>query len=150
MAFPNLLIAAFGHTQEPYLFLSKKFSPKTWHNTTEHYFNRIIIVDNISAILSLWQFKTRKKCKCVKKEIHLISLRLEDAFYHEASSLEQYFDLNTVQVRLQEQAFSMREHNNRKEIDENFKNLYAIYQIEDDELHENMLLAATLYELNPM
>jgi hypothetical protein len=144
MSFPNLLIAASSQGNKPYLFLNKKFPPKLWHNLTEHYFNRVIIVDKISAVLSHQSSKTGNNCKCVEGKMHSIALRLEDAFYHEACSLEVYFDLDTVETRLHELALAIREHSNQKEIEENFEVLYSMYQFEEDELHENMLLAASL------
>jgi hypothetical protein len=148
MSFPNLLIAASIQGNKQYLFLNQKFPPKTWHNLNEHYFNRVIIVDSIFAVLS---FRSSKKagnsCNCNKVKMHDIALRLEDAFYHEACSLEVYFDLDTVEIRLQELAYAMHDHSSQKEMEDNFKILYSMYQFEEDELHENMLLAASLISL---
>ena len=107
MSFPSLLLTASNYGKEHFVFVNVKFPPKTWHNNEEHYLRRINVVKSIAFILDS-RTKKYHNCECVENKNLDIAYRVEDALYHEASSLEEYSDLDTLQFRLVQIALAMQ------------------------------------------
>jgi hypothetical protein len=86
---------------------SGKFPPKTWQNASVDYCTRVHIMDIISEILLTTNFST----KPFDWVLHVpdMAKRLEEALYYEASSLQEYSHVCTVNSRLKLLADSMRD-----------------------------------------
>lgn len=107
MSFPSLLLSASNYGKEHFIFVNVKLPPKPWHHNEEQYWSRIKVVKSIAAILDSRTIKYHN-CECVENKNLDIAYRVEDALYYEASSLEEYSDLDTLQSRLVQIALAMQ------------------------------------------
>eukprot|EP01038_Epipyxis_sp_PR26KG_P004228 gene4228-6004_t len=90
--------------QQSLLIAGTKFPAKVWHNQSEHILIRTEMVQKIIELL-----KTRRPnaTEDWHEKLPHMAKRLEDALYHDASTLEDYSDYGSLKTRLQQLAMSM-------------------------------------------
>ncbi len=89
------------------VMLPGKFPPKEWHDWNEHYSFRVKMIKNIISLLTARSTLRRSPSPEFLMKVPNMSMRLENALYHEAPTFGEYYEIETLKVRLQQLALAM-------------------------------------------
>ncbi len=84
-----------------------KFPPQKWHNRSEHHSLRVKMVENIISLLTIRSTLRSSPTDEIMNKVPYMSMRLEEALYHEAPCFEEYYEFATLNVRLQQLAIAL-------------------------------------------